>query len=87
MKGKGEGTNSSAALRDAAASLRDAAASGPELPSTKAFVLQLTRATGPTLEPFAGRVEHLSTGRRTRFETVEGFLAALRRLLIETKSG
>jgi hypothetical protein len=79
MKGKGEGANSSAALRDAAAS-------GPELPSTKAFVLQLTRATGPTLEPFAGRVEHLSTGRRTRFETVEGFLAALRRLLIETKS-
>jgi hypothetical protein len=80
MKGKGEGTNSSAALRHAAAS-------GPELPSTKAFVLQLTRATGPTLEPFAGRVEHLSTGRRTRFETVEGFLAALRHLLIEAKSG
>ena len=80
MKGKGEGTNSSAAPRDAAAA-------GPELPSTKAFVLQLTRATGPTLEPFAGRVEHLSTGRRTRFETVEGFLAALRRLLIATKSG
>ena len=80
MKGKAAGANISAARRDAAAP-------GPELPSTKAFVLQLTRATGPTLEPFAGRVEHLSTGRRSRFETVEGFLTALRHLLIQTKSG
>jgi hypothetical protein len=80
MKGKVAGANS-AARRDAAAE------PGPELPSTKAFVLQLTRATGPTLEPFAGRVEHLSTGRRTRFETVEEFLTALRHLLIQTKSG
>lgn len=79
MKGKGDAANRSAARSEVAAA-------GPELPSTKAFVLQLTSATGPTLEPFAGRVEHLSTGRRTRFETVEGLLAALRRLLIETKS-
>jgi hypothetical protein len=79
MKGKGDGPRSATARNDSAPA-------GPELPSTKAFVLQLTRATGPTLEPFAGRVEHLSTGRRTRFETVEGFLAALRRLLVQTKS-
>jgi hypothetical protein len=44
-------------------------------------VLQLSRETGPTLAPFAGRVEHLSSGRRARFQTFEDFLAALIRLL------
>lgn len=52
----------------------------------KAFVLQLTRDTGPALQPFAGRVEHLSTGRRARFEKVDELLDALARLLKETGS-
>src|SRR5262245_22774953 len=39
----------------------------PELPTEKAVVLQLTRGTGPTLEPFAGRVEHVASRRRFRF--------------------
>jgi len=43
--------------------------------------LQLTRLTDAGLKTFAGRLEHLSTGRRLRFETHEDFLAALRRLL------
>ena len=62
-------------------------AAAPELPTGKAFVLQLSRETGPTLEPFAGRVEHLATGRRARFATFEEFQAAVIRLLSETKQG
>lgn len=57
----------------------------PELPTSMAFVLQLSRDTGPTLQPFAGRVEHLSTGRRARFNGFEDFQAAVMRLLNEAK--
>jgi hypothetical protein len=57
----------------------------PELPTGKAFVLQLSRETGPTLRPFTGRVEHLVTGRRLRFESLTAFQAALIRLLTETE--
>jgi hypothetical protein len=56
----------------------------PELPVGRAFVLQLTRETGPALEPFSGRVEHLRTGRRVRFESFADFQAAVIRLLRET---
>ena len=51
------------------------------LPTDKAFVLQLTRDSGPGRAAFAGRLEHLASGRRARFETVEEFMAALDRLL------
>jgi hypothetical protein len=69
-----------------AGSLRgDPPAEAPELPTEKAFVLQLSRGTGPKLEPFAGRVEHLATGRRLRFENLAGFRAAVARLLTEVK--
>ena len=57
----------------------------PELPSERAFVLQLTRETDPLLETFSGRLEHLSTGRRVRFEVLEDFLTALKRLLEDTR--
>jgi hypothetical protein len=57
----------------------------PELPTGKAFVLQLSRETGPTLRPFTGRVEHLASGRRLRFESLTTFQAALTRLLTETE--
>ena len=60
-----------------------APADAPELPTGKAFVVQLSRETGPTLQPFAGRVEHLATGRRVRFATFEDFQAAVIRLLAE----
>ena len=49
------------------------------------FVLQLGRETGPTLERFAGRLEHLASGRRLRFENAVAFRAAVTRLLTETK--
>jgi hypothetical protein len=58
----------------------------PELPTGKAFVLQLSRDTGPTLQPFAGRVEHLASGRRARFATFKDFRAAVIRLLSEARS-
>jgi len=48
----------------------------PELPTEKAFVVQLTRGTGPSLEPFAGRVEHIASGRRLRFGDFAAFQAA-----------
>jgi hypothetical protein len=57
----------------------------PELPTDKAFVLQLSRDTGLTLEPFTGRVEHLATGRRLRFETFAAFQAAVIRLLTDSR--
>ena len=60
---------------------------GPRLPTEKAFVLQLSRDTGSMLRPFAGRLEHLSTSRRERFETLEDFLTALKRLLAEEGAG
>ena len=56
-----------------------------ELPTEKAFVLQLRGDTGPTLEPFAGRVEHLASGRRLRFDNFETFCAAVTRLLAEAR--
>jgi hypothetical protein len=57
----------------------------PELPTEKAFLVQLSSETGPTTEPFAGRVEHLASGRRLRFANVAAFRAALIRLLAEAK--
>jgi len=60
-------------------------AAGPELPPGKAFVVQLSRDTGPTLEPFAGRLEHLRTGRRARFASFEDFQTAMSRLLSEAE--
>ena len=46
-------------------------------------MLQLSRDTGPTLQPFVGRVEHLASGRRARFATFEDFRAAVIQLLSE----
>ena len=57
----------------------------PELPTGRVFVLHLSRYTGPALQPFTGRVEHLSTGRRVRFDSLEDFLAAVIRFLGEAK--
>jgi hypothetical protein len=60
-----------------------ARAQAPELPTEKAFVVQLTRETGPGLEPFAGRVEHVASGRRLRFGDFAAFRAAVSDLLAE----
>jgi hypothetical protein len=60
---------------------RAAAAPSAGLPYEKAFVVQFTAETGASLEPIAGRVEHLLTGRRSRFASIEEFLACIEALL------
>jgi hypothetical protein len=60
-------------------------AEAPQLPTEKVFLVQFRRETGPTLEPFAGRVEHLASGRRVWFTDVAAFRAALTRFLTEAK--
>ena len=46
-------------------------------------MVQLARSTDPSLRSFAGRVEHLASGRRRRFESVGEFLEQVVRLLAE----
>jgi hypothetical protein len=47
---------------------------GTSLPYARAFVVQFTAETDGGLEHAAGRVEHLLTGRRERFESVDDLL-------------
>lgn len=56
---------------------------GPELPAWKAFVVQFDRETGEKRGVFGGRVEHLSSGQRARFQTRKELLEALAALLRE----
>ena len=53
----------------------------PALPAWKAFVVQFNRETNPGGGVVAGRVEHISSGRRAHFATSDELLAALGRLL------
>jgi len=55
----------------------------PALPSWKAFVIQLSHDTTPDSGIFAGRIEHLSSGRRQRFASGKELLAMVMRLLRE----
>ena len=58
-----------------------APAAGPQLPAWKAFVVQFTADSGPASGgTFAGRVEHLASGRRVRFTTARELVACLRGL-------
>jgi len=60
-----------------------AAEAVPELPAWKAFVVQFSRDVGTQPGVFAGRVEHLSSGRRARFNSTDELLALLKKLLDE----
>ena len=51
------------------------------LPYERAFVVQFTAETSARLERAAGRVEHLQTGRRSRFASIDEFLACVAALL------
>lgn len=53
----------------------------PKLPSWKSFVVQLSHDTAPGSGIFAGRVEHLGSGRRQRFASGEELLSMVIRLL------
>jgi hypothetical protein len=57
----------------------------PALPTWKAFVIQLSQDTTPESGVFAGRVEHLASGRRERFASGTELLSAVVRLLSELK--
>jgi len=53
----------------------------PALPSWKAFLIQLSHDTTPDSGIFAGRVEHLGSGRHQRFASGKELLATVMRLL------
>ncbi len=53
----------------------------PALPVWKAFVVQFNRETGARTGAFAGRVEHMSSGRRARFASADELVAALANML------
>lgn len=55
----------------------------PTLPAWKAFTVQLSLASGERTGVFAGRVEHLDSGRRARFASADDLIAILRRMLTE----
>lgn len=55
----------------------------PALPAWKAFVVQFSRESDGLRGTFAGRVEHLNSGRRAAFESSEEMLAVLERMLGE----
>jgi len=55
----------------------------PALPSWKAFVIQLSHDTTPESGIFAGRIEHLGSGRRQRFASGKELLATVMRLLTD----
>jgi hypothetical protein len=58
----------------------------PTLPAWKAFVVQFTHDAGKKSGVFAGRVEHLTSGRRERFASAAELKAALERMLEEIGS-
>lgn len=58
----------------------------PTLPYAKAFVVQFGVETDARLERVAGRVEHLQTGRRARFGSIDDLLACLVAMLGEIEA-
>jgi len=58
----------------------------PSLPVWKAFVVQFERLAGGAAGTFAGRVEHLSSGRRAHFASGDELVVVLGTLL-EQASG
>lgn len=59
----------------------DPAAQGEHLPPERAFLLQLTNDATPSVDSFAGRLEHLASGTRRRFASWEAFQAAVAEML------
>lgn len=55
----------------------------PSLPAWKAFIVQFGRETDGPEGTFAGRVEHLTSGRRIHFDSPEGLLEVLGHMLGE----
>jgi hypothetical protein len=60
--------------------------SRPALPYAKAFVLQFGAETDARLGKVSGRIEHLQTGRRSRFTSVEDLLACIMAMLASAET-
>ncbi len=58
----------------------------PLLAPQRAFVVQFYPQTDPTTEHFVGRVEHVVSGRRCRFESVERLVAFVGQMLTAGES-
>ena len=61
-------------------------ADGPSLPSDKAFVVQFRAQADGTQEHCEGRVEHLVSGRATRFSSQAELMAFFVRNLLKQES-
>jgi hypothetical protein len=59
----------------------DRADNRPVLPFAKAFVVQFAAETDARLGNVTGRIEHLQTGRRSRFASVDDLLAFIMAML------
>jgi hypothetical protein len=53
----------------------------PALPYAKAFVVQFSAETDPRLGTATGRIEHMQTGRRSRFASVDELLKRITMML------
>lgn len=53
----------------------------PTLPAEGAFVVQFSSETNPRQGRFAGRVEHVVSGKSCRFQTLNECLGFIRELL------
>jgi len=60
---------------------------GPTLPYTRAFLVQFSAETDAGLSHAAGRVEHLETGTRSRFSSIEGLRASIATMLARNTAG
>jgi len=57
------------------------------LPYTKAFLVQFSAETDADLRQAAGRVEHLKTGARSRFTSIDGLCAWIAAVLAPSAEG
>jgi hypothetical protein len=54
---------------------------GTPLPAERAFVVQLRAQTDPGAHLFVGRIEHMTSGEATRFDSAESMLAFIATVL------
>jgi len=54
---------------------------GPALPYARAFVVQFTAQTDARMEHVSGRIEHLQTGRQSRFTSMDDLVRRIVALL------
>jgi len=55
------------------------------LPTENGFLVQLAEEVDPTLDPCAGRVEHLESGLRARFGSREELFVLFAQMLAERR--